>query len=307
MPDLIDPTSATNPALNRRAFVGLGAAAAASGGTMAATLAAGADFGKPHPPIVAEDDPAIVVERPTLSHDGRSLDAYAAVPKRAPFGALVVVQAGWGIDAQLRDVVRRLAKEGYATIAPALYAGLGAPSGDGATDFQPFAEVAAKLADDTVDKDILAAAQWAAKPPASTGAAPRPLKVGVTGFCMGGAITLRQAVDNAPAFAAAAVWYGKVRYSTRNDNNGPITPIALDYSDEVKVPLLGSFGGRDKSILADDVRALDRKLTIPHDIKIYDEAGHAFFDDTRSSYVASAAADAWTRTLAWFAKHLAGR
>ena len=53
-----------------------------------------------------------------------------------------------------------------------------------------------------------------------------------------------------------------------------------------------------------------RKYTGPpgsnssHDFKIYDEAGHAFFDDTRSSYVPSAAADAWTRTLAWFKKYL---
>jgi carboxymethylenebutenolidase len=39
-------------------------------------------------------------------------------------------------------------------------------------------------------------------------------------------------------------------------------------------------------------------------VKIYDEAGHAFFDDTRSSYVASAAADSWARTLAWFQKYL---
>lgn len=306
MADLIDPINATSPALNRRAFVGLGAALTASGGTIAAALAAGEDFGKPHPPLVAEGDPAIVVSRQTLTHDGRTLDAYAAAPKRTPRGAVVVVQAIWGIDAQLRDVVRRFAKEGYATIAPDLYSGLGAPSGDGVTDAQPFRAAAANLADDTVDKDILAAAQWAARPSIG-GTAPRPLLVGVTGFCMGGAITLRQAVDNAAAFSAAAVWYGKVRYSTNNNNSGPITPIALDYSDEVKTPLLGSYGARDTSILADDVRAFDRKLTIDHDIKIYDEAGHAFFDDTRTSYVASAAADGWTRTLAWFAKYLTPR
>ncbi len=46
------------------------------------------------------------------------------------------------------------------------------------------------------------------------------------------------------------------------------------------------------------------RLTAPHDVKIYDEAGHAFFDDTRASYVPSAAADAWARTLAWFHKYL---
>jgi carboxymethylenebutenolidase len=303
MADLIDPTKATDPALGRRAFVGLGAAVAFGGSGIAAALAAGEGYGAPHPPIVPENDPSILVVHETLTHDGRTLDVYAALPKRQPIGAVVVVQAIWGIDAQLRDVVRRFAKEGYVAIAPDLYAGLNAPSGDGSTEFQPFAEVAAKLADATVDADILAAAKWARTPPPVLRLPPRTLKVGVTGFCMGGAITLRQAVDNASAFSAAAMWYGKVRYGTTG-NNGPITLIALAYSDEVKVPLLGSFGGRDTSILPDDVRALDLRLTISRDIKIYDEAGHAFFDDTRSSYVASAAADGWTRTLAWFSKYL---
>jgi carboxymethylenebutenolidase len=46
------------------------------------------------------------------------------------------------------------------------------------------------------------------------------------------------------------------------------------------------------------------RLTAPHDVKIYDEAGHGFFDDQRPSYVPSAAADAWTRTLTWFHRYL---
>ena len=156
----------------------------------------------------------------------------------------------------------------------------------------------------TRTRPILAAANWARTPPPVLRLPPRTLKVGVTGFCMGGSNTLRQTVDNAPSFAAAAVWYGKVRYGTTG-NNGPITPIALAYADDITVPLLGSFGGRDTSILPDDVRALDARLRIDHDIKIYDEAGHAFFDDTRQSYVATAAVDGWRRTLAWFSRHLA--
>ena len=60
--------------------------------------------------------------------------------------------------------------------------------------------------------------------------------------------------------------------------------------------------------MADDVRALDARLVQlkkPHDFFIYEDAGHAFFDDTRDSYVAPAASDAWTRTLAWFKRYLA--
>jgi carboxymethylenebutenolidase len=53
--------------------------------------------------------------------------------------------------------------------------------------------------------------------------------------------------------------------------------------------LLGSYGARD---------------TAPHDLKIYEEAGHAFFDDTRASYVAGAASDSWRRPLDWFTRSL---
>ena len=123
---------------------------------------------------------------------------------------------------------------------------------------------------------------------------------------MGGGIALRQTVDNATTFAAASVFYGKVRYGT-TDNKGTITPIALDYASSIGTPIAGSWGERDTSILPADVRALDAKLTglaKPHEFRIYEGAGHAFFDDTRESYVPSAAADAWARTLAWFGEYL---
>jgi carboxymethylenebutenolidase len=290
--------------IRRRAFIELSASATALGVTASGALAQGSDFGRPHPPIVAEDDPAIGVGRPQISYGTRTLDSYYAAPKGAGSATpgVVVVHAIWGVDAQLRDVVRRFAKEGYVAVAPDLYSGLQAPSGDGATDIAPFREVAARLSDDVVDADIGAAADFI-RAGSHRGARER---VGVTGFCMGGGIALRQTVDNAGSFAAASVFYGKVRYGT-TDDKGEITPIALEYVAGIGVPLAGSWGERDTSILAADVRALDAKLAAlkkPHDVRVYDGAGHAFFDDTRDSYVAGAAADAWTRTLAWFAEYL---
>ena len=304
MSDPIDPTRATASAFNRRAFVGLSAGATAYASTLAAALAAGDDFGKPHPPIVAEDDPAIAVGRPQIHNGARTLDAYYASPKSAgpATPAVVVVQHIWGVDAQIRDVVRRFAKEGYIALAPDLYTGLGAPSGDGLTDYKVFVPSAQKLNDATVDSDLVAAAAFV-----RNGSGGKREKIGVTGFCMGGSIALRQAVDSASTFDAAAVFYGKVRYDTAGNNDGPIAAMALAYADEIGTPLLGSWGARDTGILAADVKALEARLTDlkkPHDIKVYDEAGHGFFDDTRASYVPSAAADAWTRTLAWFGTHL---
>jgi carboxymethylenebutenolidase len=299
----IDPSRSTSDGYSRRAFVGISGAAAAlvTGGAALADDA----LGKPHPPLVTEDDPAIVVERPSLTSarpDGPfALAAYAAAPKNAgpSTPGVVVTMAIWGVDGQLRDTVRRLAKAGYVAIAPDLYTGIAAAGADGDSNIDPFRAASGKLADASVDADLAAGATWLRRNGDKR-------KIGIVGFCMGGAIALRQTVDRASTYQAASVFYGKVRYGTTG-NDGPITAIALAYADEVGVPLLGSYGARDTSIKADDVRALrDRlaQLHKPHDIKIYDEAGHAFFDDTRSSYVASAAADAWTRTLAGFAHHL---
>jgi carboxymethylenebutenolidase len=188
------------------------------------------------------------------------------------------------------------------TIAPNLYTNLAAPSGDGATDYKPFGEIAANLEDATVDGDLQSGAYWVRE---RVGQRPlqRPPKVGILGFCMGGSNALRAAIDDKQVFDAAVIFYGKVRWGADNED-GPVTDMALAWTDELKVPLMGQFGARDTSIKTDDVRAMQARLQVQNDIKIYDEAGHAFFDDTRERYVASAAADAWTRTLAWFGKYL---
>jgi carboxymethylenebutenolidase len=300
----IDPINSTAGALGRRAFLNLSAGAVAAGAS-AGIIAADSQFGKPHPPIVSEDDPDIIVERPTLQPSEGALDAYAAYPRRndARTGGIVVAAHIWGVDAQIRDTVRRLAKAGFVTIAPDLYARLGAPSGDGATDVKPFAAIAAKLVDATVDGDLRSGAVWI-RARVGQGPLQRPPKVGVMGFCMGGGIALRAAVDDAKAFDAAVIFYGKVRWGASNQDDGPITDMALAYTADLTVPLMGQYGARDTSIRADDVRAMQARLKSPNDIKIYPEAGHAFFDDTRERYVASAAQDAWQRTIAWFDRYL---
>lgn len=301
----IDPNDSTAPALGRRVFIGLSAGAAAFCASIGHALAAGSDLGKPHAPLVPEDDPDITVERPQLPRPQGTIGAYAAYPrtKNVTTPGIVVCQHIWGVDAQIRDVVRRFAKAGYVTIAPELYSGLGAPSGDGATDYKPFQQAASQLVDAQVDADIQSGAYWI-RARVGQGPLQRPPKVGVMGFCMGGGIALRAAVDDKKVFDAAVMFYGKVRWGATNPDDGPITDMALAYTDELHVPLMGQFGGRDTSIKPDDVRAMQARLTVPNDIKIYEEAGHAFFDDTRERYVASAASDAWTRTLAWFGKYL---
>jgi carboxymethylenebutenolidase len=296
--DQIDPTSSTKPEFSRRGFVSLGAATALVVGSAAGAAAQSDGFGKPHPPIVPEDDPAIAVSRPKLTPSaGGSIGAYAAAPRRLArtTPGVVVIQHIWGVDAQIRDVVRRYAKAGYVAIAPNLYDRLNAPSGDDKTDYQPFVPVAGQMtAQGFVTTDALAAHDWIRAQAADS-------PIGITGFCMGGSIVLKQIIDS-KAYAAASMFYGDVRPGTKRGD--PTTAATFDFTSRITTPLLGSFGARDTSIKPEDVTAMFARLTAPHAVKIYDEAGHGFFDDTRDSYVPSAAADAWARTLAWFGQYL---
>jgi carboxymethylenebutenolidase len=301
MSDLVDPTALPSPGLSRSTFVGLSSGVIAAASAIPRAMADGTALGAPHPPLVAEDDPALTVTRPSLDRPGGAIDAYAASPSAATaqVPGVVVVQHIWGVDAQIRDVVRRFAKAGFVAIAPNLYARQHAPSGDGSSDYKQFSPFSQALVDDQVDGDLRAAAAWIRS---RAGGDSSSTPVGVIGFCMGGSITLRNAVDS-PQFNAASVFYGKIRQSTSTE--GAATEMSLAYADEIKMPLCGSWGGRDTSIPSADVAALRVRLTVPNDLKVYDEAGHAFFDDTRPSYVATAAADAWSRTLRWFGKYLA--
>jgi len=281
-----DPTSSTSLSFDRRTFVGITAAMTAGiGGAQAVAAGAQAALGEPHPPLVPEDHPAITVERVSLRRPDATVPAYAAWPVRALANVpcVVVIMHIWGVDVSIRDVVRRFAAAGYAAIAPDLYARFGAPSGDGATDASVFKPFAKQLDRRQYDGDIRAAALWL------TTKFPQA-KVGITGFCMGGHIVLIQATDNADVFAVAAPFYGA------------LTGIA---ADGIHMPICGSYGARDTSIPADDVRAFRDALRVPNDIRVYASAGHAFFDDQRASYVAVAATDAWKRTLDFFKRYLA--
>ncbi len=260
--------------IKRGTFVSL-AASAAVGTTIAPARA--------QTMLVSENDPAIAVTNVELESGGK-LPAYAASPRTADESTpgVVVVMHVWGVDDSIREVVRAFAKKGFAAVAPDFYAPFHAPSGDGQTDYTVFAPYAQKLQPDAVDGGVRSAALWL-KQQHPKG------KAGVTGFCMGGAIALRQAVGNADVLSADAVWYGKV---------AGVDPAS------VRIPLLGSYGERDTSIPAQSVREFEDGLTVAHDFAIYPGAGHAFFDRTRSSYVQAAATDSWRRTLNFFTKHL---
>ncbi len=297
MSDVLDPTTLTSAALNRKVFVALSAGAAATVSAAPARAGGAGEFGRPHPPIVAPDDPAIVAQHVRLARPDITLDAYAAWPAHAApeTPGIVLVQHIWGVDATLRDDVRRYAKAGFICIAPNLYGRSPAPSGDGATDADPFRPAAAALVDDVVRGDLTAARAWIAAKAAQA-------KIGISGFCMGGGIALKQLIGTND-YGAASIFYGDVRPGT--PRTAPTTPSTFAYAASISTPMRGNYGARDTSIAPADVQTLYSLLRPPHELDVYPLAGHAFFDDTRPSYVASAADDAWTKTVAWFNRFLA--
>jgi carboxymethylenebutenolidase len=211
--------------------------------------------------------------------DGRSVPAYYALPlnARPSTPSIVLMMHLWGLDGQLRETAERFAAAGFAVLVPDLYAQFGAPNGDGALDYMTFLPYAKQLTFETVDPNVRAAAAFLREHHPNT-------KTAIAGFCMGGTMAWRRTNGYRDIFAAAAIWYGTV----------PETDPAL-----VDIPVIGSFGAADAGIPVDRVRAFFAGIATRNDVQIYTDAGHAFFDERRSSYEGVAAAASWARTLAF--------
>lgn len=223
------------------------------------------------------------------------LPGYFAKPAGAgPFPIVVVIEEIFGVHEYIKDTCRRLAKAGYAAVAPEVYARLGDLSK--MTDAGKIvSQVISKAPDATLMKDLDMAAAYAAT---HGGAADR---LAVTGFCRGGRHVWLYAAHN-PRLKAAVAWYGPVA-GTPSD----IQPkTAADVAADLKCPLLGLYGGKDTGIKMEDVQTAAAKAKAAGktvDIVIYPDAPHGFHADYRPSYRAADAADGWKRMLAWFKQY----
>ncbi len=217
--------------------------------------------------------------------DDQALSGFLALPEAdGPLPGVVLIQEWWGLDGHIKAVANRLAGEGYAVLAPDLYHGAVATEPDEARKLVMALDQPAAL------REILQAADFLLNLKDQV----RGPGVGITGFCMGGGLALQAAASGDPRVGAVAAWYGK--------------PLDAASAATVTCPVLGLYGGLDTGIPVADVTAMEAALKaagVAADIRIYPEAGHAFFNDTRAAgYNAAAAEDAWPRLLAWFGEHL---
>ncbi len=214
--------------------------------------------------------------------DGKEATGYLAKAGPANAPGVVVIQEWWGLQDQIKGMCDRFALAGYDALAPDLYAGTVVPYHDRDAAGK---EMGSLNFLDATDNTVRGAAQLLQK----SGA-----KVGLTGFCLGGAVTIIGAC-RIPELSAAVCFYG-------------IPPESVAKPADIKVPLQAHFANQDDWCTPATVDAFEAALKAAGksaEVFRYD-ASHAFVNEQRDVYDRAAAELAWGRTLKFWATHLGG-
>ena len=238
------------------------------------------------PPASASASTAVPAAGSTVELEGGGR-GYLVLPEGSgKHPAIVVIQEWWGLNDWIRENTARFAKLGYVALAVDLY------RGRATSDASEAHELMRGLPEDRALADLKAGVSFLlARDDVDPG------RIGSVGWCMGGGYSLALATAE-PRLRAAVMNYGRL-------------VTAPEKIEAVRAALLGNFGGSDRGIPADDVRAFDQKLKAAHkeaDIKVFDGKGHGFMNpNNKEGYDAAAASDAWARIDAFFARTLKGK
>jgi carboxymethylenebutenolidase len=212
--------------------------------------------------------------------DGARAPGYLASPAN-PAGApgIVMFEEWWGLNDEIIAAADRLAAAGFRVLVPDLFRGRTAASGDEANHMMEGLDFV-----DAANQDGRGGALYLKKDGG---------KVGVTGFCMGGALTLLCAL-HVPEFSAAVVFYG-------------FPPEAAGDPATIKIPFMGHFAERDEYFPIARVAEIEQRLAaggVSHEIHRYD-AKHAFANPVGlGNYHEEHAENAWKRTIDFFNRTL---
>lgn len=235
--------------------------------------------------MIAPDDARLATERVSFPGQGGTLEGYLVRPAehsgRLP--AVMVIHENRGLNPHIEDVARRVALEGFLTLAPDFLSPLGGTPGD------PDAarEMIGKLDPAATVANAAGAVAYLANHQAGNG------KVGVVGFCWGGALANQTAV-HVPTLGAAVAYYGR-------------QPSAEEAA-KIKAPIMLHYAGLDERINAGipDYEAALKEAGVNYTLYMYEGVNHAFNNDTSAERYDQAAAElAWGRTIEFFKQHLA--
>ena len=234
--------------------------------------------------VASQNEPELVTEFITYPAESGAMKAFLARPAGSKkYPAVIVIHENRGLQPHIQDVTRRMAKEGFLSIAPDALSPLG---GTPDNDPDKARTMLGELYPEQTTKNFVAAVKYLETHPLSTG------KVGCTGFCWGGAMTNQVAV-NSPSLDAAVPYYGR-------------QPAPEDVV-KIKAPVLAHYAGDDAGInqgIAAFEEAL-KKAGIEYKIFMYEGAKHAFNNDSNPErYNAEAAKLAWDRTIGFFKEKL---
>ena len=220
---------------------------------------------------------SITFKRP----DGKEASGYLANAARGNAPGVVVIQEWWGLQDQIKGMCDRFARAGFDALAPDLYKGKVVPYHD--TDAAGKEMNSLDFMDATT-QSVRGAVQYLAR----NGA-----KVGLTGFCMGGAVTVIGAAK-IPELTAGVVFYG-------------IPPEQAAKPADVRIPLQAHFANKDDWCTPAAVNDLEQVLKgagVKHEIYRYD-AAHAFANERSAAYDVACANQAWERMSAFLKTQIA--
>ncbi len=256
-------------------------------------------------PVTTPDDGLTIEQTTCPAPDGFDLPIYVARPAGdGPWPVVIVASEIFGVHEYIRDVCRRLARAGYAAIAPAFFVRVEDPAP--LADMARVQQIVAAAGYEQVMGDISASLDWVSQQLwANTD------KVGITGFCWGGKVVW-QACARFAVIDAGVAWYGRLAPAAdaTPEQIAAGQPWPLDLAADLKAPVLGLYGEQDRGIPLASVevmrQALQRAGRTESRIDVYDGAQHGFHADYRASYKADAAADGWAKLLALFDERLKG-
>jgi carboxymethylenebutenolidase len=202
---------------------------------------------------------------------------------KGPFPAIIVIHEWWGLNDWVKDQATRISDQGYVTLAIDLYRGKVATTSDEAH------EIMRGVPEDRAKRDLHAAFEFLASQ-----SDVKKDRIGSIGWCMGGGYSLDVALQE-PALRAVVINYGHLATDTAS-------------LKAINASVLGFFGGQDRGITPDDVHKFEKSmkdLGKQVDVTVYPDAGHAFENpNNKEGYRPDDAADAWTRTVKFFAATL---